>query len=174
MTQEKDTLRVELAAIAANNRKASKLASRFAACYERLVQAKRSTATAGEALEEKRREAAALLDELAAIVNNAWKAGLRSAACYARLVSQDNTVPEGEALKEARVEAGLSGLRLGATILSALWGPEARQRLKAITARTAGASRQATIKALAEFIIDEGGRMPAEGRADRDLPTDPV
>ena len=61
MTQERETLVVELAAIGTNIEKACKVASRLPACYARLVEARKNAAPDVEALEE--REALALVHE---------------------------------------------------------------------------------------------------------------
>ena len=83
---EKVVLLDELAAIAAGFEKASLLASRFAADYERLVQYGRSAAPDVAALADRRREAWALLDEVDALVDDSSKAVSRFAVLYARVV----------------------------------------------------------------------------------------
>ena len=112
----------ELAAIEANVRKATELASRFAVSCERWVQA----APEVEATEELA-ETRALLDEFSAHVDNCWKASSRFAACYGRLLEAGElTAPEVEAIEEARCQAVLNALTATATVLSAL-RPEARR-----------------------------------------------
>ena len=78
--QERETLRVELAAIGTNIEKACKLASRVPACYARLVEARKNAAPDVEALEE--REALALVHEFSAIIDDTGEAVLRLSACY--------------------------------------------------------------------------------------------
>ena len=84
MTQERETLMVELAVIATNIEKACKLALRFLACYARLVEARKNAAPDVEALEEREREALALVHEFSAIIDDTWEAVLRFSACSSR------------------------------------------------------------------------------------------
>ena len=56
MMQERETLMVELTAIATNIEKACKVASRLPACYARFVEARKNAAPDVEALEERERE----------------------------------------------------------------------------------------------------------------------
>ena len=81
--QERETLMVELTAIATNIEKACKVASRLPACYARFVEARKNAAPDVEALEE--REALALVHEYSAILDDTWEAVLRLSACLRRL-----------------------------------------------------------------------------------------
>ncbi len=150
MAKKKDTeLAVdELAAIGADMRKASEVAARFAACGERLAEARRGAAPERvEAVEA--REAAAAVDELGQLVEGARQRTLRFAARCERLAAAGRVA----AVDEARFQASLASLRVAAKIFNALWGSAASgRRLAAIEARAGEADRLATIEALAEFI----------------------
>ena len=100
---------------------------------------------------QKRETETGVVDELAAIVANSWKTSKlvsRFAEDYERLGEDRSTMPEFEAIEEARVEAGLNELTAGVTLLSAVWAGEA--------------SRQATIEALIKFSADECRRLRAQ------------
>ena len=111
-----------------------------------------------------------VVDELAAaveaIVANSRKTSKlvsRFAVYYERLGQDRSTMPEFEAIEEARLEAGLQELTSAARLQSVAWGsPESRRRLAAITARAGEASRQATIEALIKFSADECRRLRAQ------------
>ena len=111
-----------------------------------------------------------VVDELAAaveaIVANSRKTSKlvsRFAVYYERLGQDRSTMPEFEAIEEARLEAGLQELTSAARLLSVAWGsPESRRRLAAITARAGEASRQATLEALSKFLTDECRRLRAQ------------
>ena len=157
MAKKKDTALAvdELAAIGADMRKASEVAARFAACGERLAEARRGAAPERvEAVEA--REAAAAVDELGQLVEGAWQRTLRFAARCERLAATGRVA----AVDEARFQAGLASLRVAARVFNALWGsPGSGRRLAAIEARAGEAGRLATLEALARFIDEVcGGR----------------
>ena len=83
LTQERETLMVELAVIATNIEKACKLALRFLACYARLVEARKNAAPDVAALEEREREA--LDHEVSAIIDDTWEAVLEVVCVLRRL-----------------------------------------------------------------------------------------
>ena len=91
-----------------------------------------------------------VVDELAAIVANSRKTSKlvsRFAEDYERLGQDRSTMPEFEAIEEARIEAGLQELTSAARLLSVAWGsPESHRRLAAITAR-AGEARPSSSSA---------------------------
>ena len=155
MTQERETLMVELAVIATNIEKACKLASRFLACYARLVEARKNAAADVAALEEREREALALVHELSAIIDDTWEAVLRFSACYEGFVEDNQTTAqEVEAVSQMTFRAGLALLRASQAFLIAQ-PPEVGERLDAIIARAGEVSQQATAEALFKFINDE-------------------
>ena len=155
MTQERETLMVELAVIATNIEKACKLALRFLACYARLVEARKNAAPDVEALEEREREALALVHEFSAIIDDTWEAVLRFSACYEGFVEDSRTTAqEVEAVSQMTFRAGLVLLRASQAFLIAQ-PPEVGERLDAIIARAGEVSQQATAEALFKFIVDE-------------------
>ena len=111
-----------------------------------------------------------VVDELAAVVEaivaNSRKTSKlvsRFAVYYERLGQDRSTMPEFEAIEEARLEAGLQELTSAARLLSVAWGsPESRRRLAAITARAGETSRQETLEALSKFLTDECRRRRAQ------------
>ena len=101
MTQERETLMVELAVIATNLEKVCKLALRFLACYARLVEARKNAAPDVAALEEREREALAVVHEVSAIIDDTWEAVLRFSACYEGFVEDSRTTAQ-EVVDELR------------------------------------------------------------------------
>ena len=105
--QERETLMVELTAIATNIEKACKVASRLPACYARLAEARKNAAPDVEALEEREREALALVHEYSAILDDTWEAVLRLSACYEGFVEDSRTTAqEVEAVSQVMSNAG--------------------------------------------------------------------
>ena len=99
---------------------------------------------------QRRETETVVVDELAAIVANSRKTSKlvsRFAEDYERLGQDRSTMPEFEAIEEARIEAGLQELTSAARLLSVAWGsPESHRRLAAITAR-AGEARPSSSSA---------------------------
>ena len=155
MTQERETLMVELAAIGTNIEKACKLASRIPACYARLVEASKNAAPDVEALEERERAALALVHEFSAILDDTWEAILRLSACYEGFVQDSRTTAqEVEAVSQVMSNVGRALLGASRVFLIAQ-PPEVGERLDAIIARAGEVSQQATAEALFKFIDDE-------------------
>ena len=154
MTQERETLMVELAVIATNIEKACKLALRFLACYARLVEARKNAAPDVEALEEREREALALVHEFSAIIDDTWEAVLRFSACYEGFVEDNQTTAQEVEAVSQTFRAGLALLRASQAFLIGQ-PPEVGERLDAIIARAGEVSQQATAEALFKFINDE-------------------
>ena len=153
MTQERETLVVELAAIGTNIEKACKVASRLPACYARLVEARKNAAPDVEALEE--REALALVHEYSAILDDTWEAVLRLSACYEGFVQDSRTTAqEVEAVSQVMSDAGRA-LLLASQVFLIAQPPEVGERLDAIIARAGEVSQQATAEAIFKFIDDE-------------------
>ena len=153
MTQERETLVVELAAIGTNIEKACKVASRLPACYARLVEARKNAAPDVEALEE--REALALVHEYSAILDDTWEAVLRLSACYEGFVEDSRTTAqEVEAVSQVMSDAGRA-LLLASQVFLIAQPPEVGERLDAIIARAGEVSQQATAEAIFKFIDDE-------------------
>ena len=153
MTQERETLVVELAAIGTNIEKACKVASRLPACYARLVEARKNAAPDVEALEE--REALALVHEYSAILDDTWEAVLRLSACYEGFVEDSRTTAqEVEAVSQVMSDAGRA-LLLASQVFLIAQPPEVGERLDAIIARAGEVSQQATAEALVKFIDDQ-------------------
>ena len=153
--QERETLRVELAAIATNIEKACKLALRFPACYARLVEARKNAAPDVAALEEREREALALVHEFSAIIDDTWEAVLRLSACYEGFVQDSRTTAqEVEAVSQVMSNAGRALLVVSRVFLIAQ-PPEVGERFDAIIAWAGEVSQQATAEAIFKFINDE-------------------
>ena len=151
--QERETLMVELTAIATNIEKACKLASRLPACYARLVEARKNAAPDVEALEE--REALALVHEFSAILDDTWEAVLRLSACYEGFVEDSRTTAqEVEAVSQVMSNAGRA-LLVASQVFLIAQPPEVGERLDAIIARAGEVSQQATAEAIFKFIDDE-------------------
>ena len=151
--QERETLMVELTAIATNIEKACKVASRLPACYARFVEARKNAAPDVEALEE--REALALVHEYSAILDDTWEAVLRLSACYEGFVEDSRTTAqEVEAVSQVMSDAGRA-LLLASQVFLIAQPPEVGERLDAIIARAGEVSQQATAEALFKFIDDE-------------------
>ncbi len=151
--QERETLMVELTAIATNIEKACKVASRLPACYARLVEARKNAAPDVEALEE--REALALVHEYSAILDDTWEAVLRLSACYEGFVEDSRTTAqEVEAVSQVMSDAGRA-LLLASQVFLIAQPPEVGERLDAIIARAGEVSQQATAEALVKFIDDQ-------------------
>ena len=154
MTQERETLVVELAAIETNIEKACKVASRLPACYARLVEARKNAAPDVEALEE--REALALVHEYSAILDDTWEAALRLSACYEGFVQdRRTTAQEVEAVSQVMSNAGRALLVAGRVFFLIAQPPEVGERVDAIIARAGEVSQQATAEAIFKFIDDE-------------------
>ena len=153
MMQERETLMVELTAIATNIEKACKVASRLPACYARFVEARKNAAPDVEALEE--REALALVHEYSAILDDTWEAVLRLSACYEGFVEDSRTTAqEVEAVSQVMSDAGRA-LLLASQVFLIAQPPEVGERLDAIIARAGEVSQQATAEALVKFIDDQ-------------------
>ena len=105
LTQERETLMVELAVIATNIEKACKLALRFLACYARLVEARKNAAPDVAVLEEREREALAVVHEVSAIIDDTWEAVLRFSACYEGFVEDSRTTAQEVEEASAAAEA---------------------------------------------------------------------
>ena len=151
--QERETLMVELTAIATNIEKACKVASRLPACYARFVEARKNAAPDVEALEE--REALALVHEYSAILDDTWEAVLRLSACYEGFVEDSRTTAqEVEAVSQVMSDAGRA-LLLASQVFLIAQPPEVGERLDAIIARAGEVSQQATAEALVKFIDDQ-------------------
>ena len=176
MTQERETLLEELAAVMTNTTKALKLTLRFIAHCTRLVEAGGSAPPDVEALRE---EQQALFREVDAIVRDLRESLLKMSACYEGFTRDSRTTPEEvEAVSQGASDAGRGLLMVVWALLSTMGPPELGERFDAIMARTAGASRGELVKAVAEFI-DEllsavRGADAAAGGADRSSPTDPA
>ena len=154
MTQERETLVVELAAIGTNIEKACKVASRLPACYARLVEARKNAAPDVAALEE--REALALVHEYSAILDDTWEAILRLSACYEGFVEDSRTTAqEVEAVSQVMSNAGRALLVAGRVFFLIAQPPEVGERVDAIIARAGEVSQQATAEAIFKFIDDE-------------------
>ncbi len=154
MTQERETLVVELAAIGTNIEKACKVASRLPACYARLVEARKNAAPDVEALEE--REALALVHEYSAILDDTWEAALRLSACYEGFVQdRRTTAQEVEAVSQVMSNAGRALLVAGRVFFLIAQPPEVGERVDAIIARAGEVSQQATAEAIFKFIDDQ-------------------
>ena len=153
MTQERETLVVEVAAIGTNIEKACKVASRLPACYARLVEARKNAAPDVAALEE--RKALALVHDYSAILDDTWEAILRLSACYEGFVEDSRTTAqEVEAVSQVMSDAGRALLGASQVFLIAQ-PPEVGERLDAIIARAGEVSQQATAEALVKFIDDQ-------------------
>ena len=153
--QERETLMVELTAIATNIEKACKVASRLPACYARFVEARKNAAPDVEALEEREREALALVHEYSAILDDTWEAVLRLSACYEGFVEDSRTTAqEVEAVSQVMSDAGRA-LLLASQVFLIAQPPEVGERLDAIIARAGEVSQQATAEALGKFIDDQ-------------------
>ena len=151
--QERETLMVELTAIATNIEKACKVASRLPACYARLVEARKNAAPDVAALEE--REALALVHEYSAILDDTWEAILRLSACYEGFVEDSRTTAqEVEAVSQVMSNAGRA-LLVASQVFLIAQPPEVGERLDAIIARAGEVSQQATAEAIFKFIDDE-------------------
>ena len=151
--QERETLMVELTAIATNIEKACKVASRLPACYARFVEARKNAAPDVEALEE--REALALVHEYSAILDDTWEAVLRLSACYEGFVEDSRTTAqEVEAVSQVMSDAGRA-LLVASQVFLIAQPPEVGERLDAIIARAGEVSQQATAEALVKFIDDQ-------------------
>ena len=102
------------------------------------------------------REAAAAVNELGPLVDNARQRTLRYAARGERLAANSRvTAAARAAVDEARVAVSLTALTVAARIFNALWGSAASgRRLAAITARAGEAGRLATLEALARVVVD--------------------
>ena len=151
--QERETLMVELTAIATNIEKACKVASRLPACYARLVEARKNAAPDVEALEE--REALALVHEYSAILDDTWEAVLRLSACYEGFVEDSRTTAqEVEAVSQVMSDAGRA-LLLASQVFLIAQPPEVGERVDAIIARAGEVSQQATAEAIFKFIDDQ-------------------
>ena len=156
MTQERETLVVELAAIGTNIEKACKVASRLPACYARLVEARKNAAPDVEALEEREREALALVHEYSAILDDTWEAVLRLSACYEGFVEdRRTTAQEVEAVSQVMSNAGRALLVAGRVFFLIAQPPEVGERVDAIIARAGEVSQQATAEAIFKFIDDQ-------------------
>ena len=160
LTQDREMLVVEFAAIGTNLEKACKLASRLSACYARLLDARKNAAPDVAAFEEREREreALALGHEFSAIIDDTWEAVLRLSACYEGFVEDSRTTAqEVEEISQVMPTAGhalLALLALSRVFLIAQ-PPEVGERLGAIIARVGEVSQQATAEALCKFIVDE-------------------
>ena len=153
LTQERETLMVELAVIATNIEKVCKLTLRFLACYARLVEARKNAAPDVAVLEE--REALAVDHEVSAIIDDTWEAVLRFSACYEGFVEDSRTTAqEIEEVSQMMFRVGLVLLRVSQAFLIGQ-PPEVGERLGAIIARAGEVSQQATAEALCKFIVDE-------------------
>ena len=155
LTQERETLMVELAVIATNIEKVCKLTLRFLACYARLVEARKNAAPDVAVLEEREREALAVDHEVSAIIDDTWEAVLRFSACYEGFVEDSRTTAqEVEEVSQMMFRVGLVLLRVSQAFLIGQ-PPEVGERLGAIIARAGEVSQQATAEALCKFIVDE-------------------
>ena len=158
LTQDREMLVVEFAAIGTNLEKACKLASRLSACYARLLDARKNAAPDVAAFEEREREALALGHEFSAIIDDTWEAVLRLSACYEGFVEDSRTTAqEVEEIFQVMPNAGhalLALLALSRVFLIAQ-PPEVGERLGASIARAGEARQQATAEAVCKFIDDK-------------------
>ena len=157
LTQDREMLVVELAAIETNLEKACKLASRLSACYARLLEARKNAAPDVAAFEEREREreALALGHEFSAIIDDTWEAVLRLSACYEGFVQDSRTTAqEVEEVSQLMPNAGHALLMLSRVFLIAQ-PPEVGERLGASIARAGEVSQQATAEAVCKFIDDK-------------------
>ena len=132
------------AAMAANHKQSTELASRFAAVWERMAE---TTETRGADL------AREVLELLVAIMDN-WREASLLAAGSGEGLGSDPTAPLFEEVDKTDTRLVLVGVRQAAEVVDELCGTDVRKRLDGILTRAGEASPQATIK----FVIDESRR----------------